>query len=102
MEWQFADAKNRLSELINRALTEGPQRVLRREDAVVVVAERDYEKLTRCGPGLQGIPAGQGAESGGRGSHSQSFPDAHCETLTYAEPRCAPLPRLHLPPRKCR
>ena len=46
MEWRLADAKNRFSELVNRALIEGPQRVLRRDDAVVVVAERDYEKLT--------------------------------------------------------
>ena len=46
MEWQLADAKNKFSELVNRALIEGPQRVRRRDDTVVVVAERDYEKLT--------------------------------------------------------
>ena len=46
VQWRLADAKNRFSELVNRALVEGPQRVLRRGDAVVVVAERDYEKLT--------------------------------------------------------
>jgi antitoxin Phd len=45
-EWRLADAKNRFSELVNRALAEGPQRVLRRDDAVVVVAERDYQELT--------------------------------------------------------
>jgi len=45
MEWRLADAKNRFSELVNRALAEGPQRVLRRDDAVIVVAQRDYEKL---------------------------------------------------------
>lgn len=47
MEWRLADAKNRFSELVNRALLEGPQRVRRRDDAVVVLAEHDYEKLTR-------------------------------------------------------
>ncbi len=46
MAWRLADAKNRFSELINRALTRGPQLVLRRRDAVIVVARRDYEKLT--------------------------------------------------------
>ena len=46
MEWRLADAKNRFSELVTRALAEGPQRVRRHDDAVVVVAERDYEKLT--------------------------------------------------------
>ena len=44
-EWQLAEAKNRFSELVNRALSQGPQRVRRRLDAVVVVAEGDYEKM---------------------------------------------------------
>jgi len=46
MAWRLADAKNRFSELVNRALTRGPQLVLRRRDAVVVVSRRDFEKLT--------------------------------------------------------
>ena len=46
MAWRLADAKNRFSEVVNRALTGDPQVVLRRRDAVVVVARRDYEKLT--------------------------------------------------------
>jgi len=45
MDWRLADAKNRFSELVTRALAEGPQRVRRHNDAVVVLAERDYEKL---------------------------------------------------------
>jgi antitoxin Phd len=49
-EWRLADAKNRFSELVNRALIEGPQRVLRRDDAVVVVSERDYKKLIGTHP----------------------------------------------------
>lgn len=61
IEWQFADAKNRLSELINRALAEGPQRVLQREDAVVVVAELDYEKLTGARPSFKEFLLGEGA-----------------------------------------
>ncbi len=46
MDWRLAEAKNRFSELVKRALAEGPQRVLRRDDAVIVMALRDYEKLT--------------------------------------------------------
>ena len=42
MAWRLADAKNRFSEVFNRALAEGPQRVLRRDEAVVVLSERDY------------------------------------------------------------
>lgn len=45
MEWKLADAKNRFSELVSLALSEGPQLVLRRDDAVVVVSRRHYEKL---------------------------------------------------------
>jgi prevent-host-death family protein len=46
MSWRLADAKNRFSELVNRALRGEPQVVVRRRDAVVVVARRDYQELT--------------------------------------------------------
>jgi prevent-host-death family protein len=46
MAWRLADAKNRFSELVNRALRGEPQVVVRRRDAVVVVARRDYQILT--------------------------------------------------------
>lgn len=46
-EWRLAEAKNRFSELVTRALAEGPQRVRRHDAAVIVLSERDYEKLTR-------------------------------------------------------
>jgi len=45
MEWQMADAKNRFSEVMNRALHEGPQRVHRRKEAVIVLAEEEYQRL---------------------------------------------------------
>ncbi len=45
MEWQMADAKNRFSELMNRALSEGPQRVRRRKDVFVVMPEAEYDRL---------------------------------------------------------
>lgn len=45
MEWLMADAKNRLSEVMNRALHEGPQRIRRRKEAVIVLAEEEYEHL---------------------------------------------------------
>ncbi len=46
MEWKLAEAKNRFSELVNKALVEGPQRVSRREDRVVVISEDEYQNLT--------------------------------------------------------
>ncbi len=60
MAWRLADAKNRFSELVNRALTQGPQLVLRRHDVVVVVAQRDYEKLTGKRPGFKQFLLGKG------------------------------------------
>jgi prevent-host-death family protein len=45
MEWQLADAKNRFSELVTRALRVGPQRVRRGNDALVVISAEEYELL---------------------------------------------------------
>lgn len=47
MKWSLADAKNRFSEVVERALTEGPQYVSRRgEDVVVVLSVADFEQLS--------------------------------------------------------
>jgi prevent-host-death family protein len=43
--WQLAEAKNKFSEVFTRALTEGPQRVRRRGETVVIVSEAEYERL---------------------------------------------------------
>lgn len=65
MEWKLADAKNRFSEVVTRALTEGPQRVRRRNETVVVISEQDLDELRggsndfleflMSGPGLDGV-----------------------------------------------
>lgn len=46
MDWKLAEAKNKFSEVVRRALTEGPQRVLRRKEAVMVISEQEYDRLT--------------------------------------------------------
>ena len=44
--WQLHEAKNRFSELVGRARTEGPQTVTRRgKAAVVVLSVEDYQRL---------------------------------------------------------
>lgn len=58
MEWNLADAKNRFSEVVNLALTEGPQRVRRRKDTVVVVAADEFERLTGKRPAFKEYLAG--------------------------------------------
>ncbi len=65
MNWQLAEAKNRLSEVVNRALQDGPQRITRRGDAVVVISEAEYQLVVGerqgfvqylcAGPSLEGV-----------------------------------------------
>ena len=45
MQWKLAEAKNRFSEVMNRALSEGSQQVLRHNDTVIILSKKDYESL---------------------------------------------------------
>jgi prevent-host-death family protein len=46
--WQLQEAKNRLSELVNKALAEGPQTVTRHgEEIVVVISKAEYNRLRK-------------------------------------------------------
>ena len=45
-DWQLQDAKANLSQLVDRALDEGPQRITGHgRGAAVVLSERDYDRL---------------------------------------------------------
>ena len=67
MDWRLTEAKNRLSEVMTNALTDRPQRIVRRGEAVVVVAEETFGWLTGgragfiayllSGPSLEGVTA---------------------------------------------
>lgn len=47
-KWQLQDAKNRFSEVVRKASTEGPQTVTKHgKDSVVVLSVEDYQKLER-------------------------------------------------------
>ena len=47
MSWQLQEAKNKLSELIDRTLSEGPQVITRHGvEVVVVMPYAGYKKLT--------------------------------------------------------
>lgn len=69
MNWNLAEAKNRLSEVVNLALSEGPQTITRRKDAVVVISAERYSELTGQrssfkdfllgGPSLDGLDLGR-------------------------------------------
>ena len=46
--WQLQEAKNRFSEVVDRALSEGPQSVSRHgKKAVVVVSYEEFERMQR-------------------------------------------------------
>lgn len=75
-EWQLADAKNRFSELVREALTHGPQRVRRRDEAVVVLDAKEYERLAgrrmnfkdflMQGPSFEGVDLTRSDDTGRR------------------------------------
>ncbi len=52
-EWQLQEAKNRLSQVVDRAVNDGPQTItLRGKPAAVVVSFNEYRKLTSPRTGL--------------------------------------------------
>lgn len=51
-DWPLTEAKNRLSEVVTKALTEAPQRITRRGEAVVMVAEETFGRLAGRGDGF--------------------------------------------------
>lgn len=52
-EWTVASAKARFSEVIDRALNEGPQSITRRgRNAVIVVSAEEWDRKTRRGGNL--------------------------------------------------
>ncbi|MEO8184368.1 MAG: type II toxin-antitoxin system prevent-host-death family antitoxin [Deltaproteobacteria bacterium] len=62
--WIFQDAKARLSEVVRRARSEGPQHVtVRGYDAVVVVAEEEFRRLKGEVTGAALVAAMQAAPS---------------------------------------
>jgi len=58
MDWQIQEAKARFSELIERALKEGPQTVTRHGKAVAVLIRSDeYRRLRTKGKSLKALLA---------------------------------------------
>ena len=65
MTWKLAEAKNRLSELVNKTLSEGPQTITRRKDEVIVLSKDEFLRLQgkqpsfadflMNGPSLEGV-----------------------------------------------
>lgn len=61
--WKLEDAKNRFSEVVRRAMADGPQFVTRNgRDAVVVVSAAEYEQLAAPQPMLEFLQASPLAE----------------------------------------
>jgi len=46
--WQLQEAKNRLSEVVDKAISQGPQIVSRRgKEAVIILSIEDYRKMNK-------------------------------------------------------
>ena len=46
--WQLQEAKNKFSQVVNEALTKGPQVVTRRgEEVVVIISKEEYGRLKK-------------------------------------------------------
>ncbi len=46
--WQLQEAKNKLSEVVEKAIQDGPQRITKwGEDAAVVVSAKDFDRMKR-------------------------------------------------------
>lgn len=66
MTWALAKAKDNFSEVVDRALREGPQYVTRHgKDCVVIVSRREFDRLE----------AGNGGESGEAVPEYKDFKD---------------------------
>ena len=51
--WQLQDAKSKFSEVVKRALSEGPQGItVRGEPVAVLISRAEYVRLTHPKPGL--------------------------------------------------
>jgi antitoxin Phd len=48
-EWQLQDAKNKFSEVVNQAISQGPQLITRRgEKTAILLSYAEYEKLCKA------------------------------------------------------
>jgi antitoxin Phd len=56
MEWQLQEAKAKFSDMVRRAIADGPQTVMRRgKPAVVVVAAEEFERMRERTPTLKDL-----------------------------------------------
>jgi antitoxin Phd len=46
MTWKMTDAENRLTEVVDLALSEGPQTITRRNDTLILISAAEFADLT--------------------------------------------------------
>jgi antitoxin Phd len=75
--WKLADAKNRLSELLNITLSEGMQEISRRDDRFVVLTKDAYDRIAGNKPSfkqaLSSIPVMEDINFDRENSSSREF-----------------------------
>lgn len=65
MEWNLTQAKQNLNNVVDKALHEGPQKIIYKKNSVIVMKEEDYKELSSKkkslkelilnGPSLEGL-----------------------------------------------
>ncbi len=53
MVWKLAEAKNKFSKVVDMALEEGPQTVTRRDQSVIVIDLKEFERLSGKNQGFK-------------------------------------------------
>ena len=75
--WQLQEAKSKFSEMVKRALSEGPQGItVRGEPVAVLVSRVEYTRLTQPKPGFVKLMRGLTAGRTGARHGSITQPDA--------------------------
>ncbi len=69
MDWPLAETKNKFSERFNWALAKSPQHVRRRDEAVVVIAASNDERLAGSRPKFKDLIMGAGPDLEGLDLH---------------------------------
>ncbi len=82
--WKLEDAKNRFSEVVRRALSDGPQFVTRNgRDAVVVVSVAEYERFAAPRPLLAFLQDSPLADAIAAGEFELERPEDEGRDVTF-------------------
>ena len=75
-------------EVVNLALSKGPQTITRRKDAVIVISAAEYEELIGKAAELQGVPPHERTNLRRARPETRPGPDAGCRAVRVLLDTC--------------